>query len=102
MSEQIFVNHEEVQGQTERLVRKARTQVAMIGERYGQIQSSLGGMDGETNALLCEAMAKNERKAILVSEILIKLLTFIEGSATQINMRDQRSAAHFSETLGGG
>jgi len=92
MSGRIEINYNEIYSITASLRSRLEANVKDMEASYSQIQSSLGTMDGATNATLMEAMEQNKQKAHVSAEILDKLLYFIQSTTQQAQLDDQEKS----------
>jgi len=95
MQRQYQVNYELVRSTKGRLNTQVGNANAGVANAYSEIQSAIDSLDSGTNAALKAAMERNQRKAQAYLEVLGKLLTFIENSAEQIEIYEQRIARQF-------
>jgi len=97
MSKQIKVSYEAVYSKTSQLSTSVRNRIAAMEQQYSRIITSIDSMDGASNAALKEAIERNKRKAAATAGVLLKLLSFIEGSTKQVENHEGRMAARFSQ-----
>ena len=64
---------------------------------YSNALASLVSMDGAANAEILNAMQVNREKARLATEILTKLLDFIDISSQQVEFSEQNVARFFQD-----
>jgi len=95
MSNQIFINYDEVYSKTAALRRRAVDELREANTAYRQIASSLRRMDGSTNAEIEDAMQANQQMSQTTVDTLTKLLSFIELSARQVERGEQTMARAF-------
>ena len=98
MSGRIEINYNEIHSITASLRSRLESNVNDMETSYSRIQSSLGTMDGATNAALMEAMEQNKQKAHISAEILDKLLYFIQSATQQAQLNDQEKSIFFESS----
>jgi len=95
MSNQIFINYDEVYRKTAELRRRAAEELREANTTYRQLASSLRRMDSSTNAEIEDAMQFNQQKSQITVNTLTKLLSFIETSARQVERGEQNMVRTF-------
>ena len=98
MSNQIFINFNEVYSKTAELRQRIENELREMNMAYRQAQSDLRSMDGKTNAAFVETMAENQRKAQITAETMRKLIMFIENSAREVERNEQLHARVFASS----
>lgn len=98
MSNQIFINFDEVYGKTAELRQRIDNELRELDMAYRQAQSDLRNMDGKANDAFVETIAENQRKARVTAETMRKLIMFIENSAREVERNEQLHARVFASS----
>jgi len=93
---EIRINYEAVYAKTQELRSFLEAELREMDLGYRQVQSSLQGMDGSTNATLMASMTVNQSKARATSETMLRLLAFMENAAREAEREEQRIARIFA------
>ena len=91
----ILVRYAEVASQTQALRSQLQSEFMEMNAAYQSALTSLVNMDGMANGEILAAMQANQEKARLASEILTKLLEFIEISSQQVEITEQNIVRFF-------
>ena len=91
----ISIRYTEVAAKTQMLKDQLQSEFMEMNATYKNALTSLVLMDGSANAEILNAMQMNQEKARLASEILTKLLDFIEVSAQQVEFSEQNIKRFF-------
>ena len=98
MAGKIQVNYNDVYTRTAEKRSRVASGLKEMENAYNQAQTGLSNLDGGTNSDLIATMKENRRKALIVAEILDKLLVFFEGSARQMETKDRSMGNVFEAT----
>jgi len=96
MSRRIQVNFNEVSTITAQHRAAINQAISSLESEYTQLLSSLRNMDGATNAAFVATTQQNMQKAVTTAQILERLLSFIDESARQVQIKEQTIAAKFN------
>ena len=91
----VLVRYAEVTSQTQELRNRLHMEFVQMNAAYKDALTSLVNMDGQANAEILGAMNENQNKARIASEILSKLLEFIEISSQQMELSEQNVIRFF-------
>jgi len=100
MSGQILVRYDEVYGKTAELKRRLESGLHEMEASYTRARAALDGMDGSTNAAFSAAVEENRTKAAMTAETLMKLLSFMENSAREVERNDRMHERVFNLSAG--
>ena len=95
MAGRIQVKHEAVSSKTMALRNQLQARLAEMEAGYSRVQSSLHDVDSATNAAFMMEIERKKRKAYAASEVVDKLLMFLQGSAQQMQIEDNHMSRMF-------
>jgi len=96
MANQILINYEAVYAKCRELRNRMSSEVHNMDAGYRQLQSSLGRMDGSTNAAIMETMAVSQQRSVATVDTFQELLTAIESAARETEQEEQRISHVFN------
>ena len=98
MSTEIKINYEEVYSKTAELRHRLQSELREAEATYRQANQSLRRMDGKSNAEFMELMENNLIKTQNTCNTIIKLISFIESSAKQVERDEMLIARTFARS----